>query len=675
MIYSFRFYFQFKMGELKLISHGLHGILSEKIGTAGVVDMRRRINALRQTLDTAGSDNNVYEDVLLSGSRSEGFRFASSDYDWMYICRNIRVVFTMPIRHQSNAGQAMLLAESSTTKPGFVLLRALNNTSNNLIMQSYVQYGGGYYISSEKWRENLTSSVSFFATHGPCSTMSAGNNEADFAECLKSDRLPDISHCFIQRLHRAQWPPTYVLKRIVLGGCHFVAIGAKASHTEPLEWRISFSLAEKLLVHFMNHAQFLCYGLLKMFLKEVVDVNEEIKGLLCSYFLKTTLFWEISNSCLQWNSANFLSCFWACFQKLLHWINNEYCPNFFIPENNMFANKIEGSAKVQLLRCLIPLYEEGYNCLLKCRSVQRELKSVIERPLNAIITDSSKEDEKCRIETELILEIWNKMPPLVTKAMMVKDLLNLDRLISVTENELELSILQIWRNCVFQNIAVVRCYGHSSQSNEGSETIPINIMTIPTTDATRRFIYLAIHHYCSGRYYSALSALGDARVKLTQPYLQYSWNLSVERYRAAGGEHKPLKQMIQESVTWAVELSTAVTLPELALETHAAKKNFIDNIIIPPLVFILFMNFQCYQQINRIEASKAVLQELTILVYNDNGYHISENDRAISWQILGICQEMGGDKQGAYQSYSAALQEEFCHIKLASVIRMLQLFL
>ena len=30
-----------------------------------------------------------------------------------------------------------------------------------------------------------------------------------------------------------------------------------------LEWRISLSLAEKALVHAMNHHMFLCYGLLK----------------------------------------------------------------------------------------------------------------------------------------------------------------------------------------------------------------------------------------------------------------------------------------------------------------------------------------------------------------------------------------------------------------------------
>ena len=95
------------------------------------------------------------------------------------------------------------------------------------------------------------------------------------------------------------------------GGCHFVAIGAKESPTELIEWQISFSATEKTLIHSMNQVQFLCYGILKIFLKEAIDINTEMKGLLCSYryFLKTSLFWEISTNSLVWNASNFFSCF------------------------------------------------------------------------------------------------------------------------------------------------------------------------------------------------------------------------------------------------------------------------------------------------------------------------------------------------------------------------------
>ena len=192
----------------------------------------------------------------------------------------------------------------------------------------------------------------------------------------------------------------------------------------------------------MNHVQFLCYGLLKIFLKEAIDVNTEIKGLMCSYFLKTALFWEISTGSMQWNVSNFLSCFWKCFQLLLHWINNEYCPNFFIQENNMFASKVHGAARKRLLSHLMPLYEEGYNCLLRCPSIQHKLHAIIQRPLMVNRIERTEESEKCQVEVQLILEIWNSSPSFnMVQSEITKQLQDLNSIISTNNSEFEKNVL------------------------------------------------------------------------------------------------------------------------------------------------------------------------------------------------------------------------------------------
>ena len=143
----------------------------------------------------------------------------------------------------------------------------------------------------------------------------------------------------------------------------------------------------------MNHTQFLCYGLLKLFLKEVIEVDKNVKGLLCSYFFKTSVFWEITESPIQWNMYTLLSHFWSCFQRLLHWVNVLYCPNFFIPGNNMFANKFDTEERAILLGCLGKLYHEGYRCLLRISfidygfSVKNETPGVLGRPFRRQMTD------------------------------------------------------------------------------------------------------------------------------------------------------------------------------------------------------------------------------------------------------------------------------------------------
>ena len=141
-----------KMEDLRLISRGLYIVVGKKLGTEKVLDMRRRVMALKQSLDTASyTVSDVYEDRLLSGSMCEGFRFASSDLDFMFIYRGIRVVFSPPTEGHYEK-RTLLMAERDTTKPGFALLRLLNHSADPQVKRSCVLHGDGNYVASQKWR-------------------------------------------------------------------------------------------------------------------------------------------------------------------------------------------------------------------------------------------------------------------------------------------------------------------------------------------------------------------------------------------------------------------------------------------------------------------------------------------------------------------------------------------
>lgn len=144
-------------------------------------------------------------------------------------------------------------------------------------------------------------------------------------------------------------------------------IGSKLIDDESeLEWRLSFSLAEQKLIYLFNHTQFLCYGMLKTFLKEVLSSGTQ-ESLICAYFMKTILFWEIQNNPDDafWCPSNLLTCFWVCFKRLCKGVLDAYGPNFFIPENNMFKNKVFGSSREVLLSQFISYYEMGVTCLMQ----------------------------------------------------------------------------------------------------------------------------------------------------------------------------------------------------------------------------------------------------------------------------------------------------------------------
>jgi hypothetical protein len=113
---------------------------------------------------------------------------------------------------------------------------------------------------------------------------------------------------------------------------------------------------------YMNYPQFLVYGLLKIFLKEIVNHGVE-KPLLCSYFLKRTAFWMMQEGSIEWYPKNLLNCFWMCFKYLIQCVYRSVLPNFFIPQNKMFTNKVLGAARTALLKQLYLYYKMDVFCL------------------------------------------------------------------------------------------------------------------------------------------------------------------------------------------------------------------------------------------------------------------------------------------------------------------------
>ena len=354
--------------EVALISVGLHKLVSAIVGPPRIIEIRRTATNLRNEyfkMKDEGRNNPFY--FYLSDSKGEGFRFFSSDEDIMFIYNGVRVIQSMSECSLYDVNTTLLMMETEQTSPGFVLLRLIGDTHNRDIRRSCLQYPQGTYVSSQKWRDDEFPLCRLSETmHGPCASGVIGTLEYDHAHCLKSDTFPKAASSSIKRLREKGWPSPQVLQDIVTEGCHFVAISAKVPSFELLEWRLSFSAAETKLVHNMNHTQFLCYGLLKIFLKEAINVNKEVDDLLCSYYLKTALFWEIMDATQEWTPSTFLECFWRCFKRLLQWVNEEYCPNFFIPENNMMMGKFTRRTKAALLLHLTTLYKEGFRCLLRC---------------------------------------------------------------------------------------------------------------------------------------------------------------------------------------------------------------------------------------------------------------------------------------------------------------------
>ena len=513
--------------EVNRISRGLHALVNKIIGDPVIIDIRRTAcalqdNILRREAELRNSDR----EGIYSGSRAEGLRFSSSDEDWMLVYRYIKVIpsYYSMVAYDSNT--TLLLMENEMTKPGFTLLRLIGESANPLVIRTTESFLNGCYLSCKLWRDIHTENWSRFAfTHGPCTGWTWGSLEFDYAYCLRCDIWPTNAHDCIRRLYHCRWPSLDTILSIISDGVIFVPIGAKQSIFENTEWRMSFSLAEKKLIHAMNHTQFLCYGLLKIFLKEAIDVNEDTKGLLCSYFLKTVLFWEITKSSNDWNPSSLLSCFWKCFLRLLQWITCSYCPNFFIPQNNMFAGKIEGTNRDKLLQHLRTLYFEGYRSILRCPSLpyRMYMSGVVLSPIPS----------NSWIALNIIYESYSRTGySLHAPTHSIKDRVNMRCLLlhqcaTATNNRLQLFILRIWLSGFLTSICMNNHHNNSTEgrcsnrSYYGGIRGRLNVLKMFAVDSVTHILYKTMLCYKAEMYNQALRLVQLSKEKISAPNTIY----------------------------------------------------------------------------------------------------------------------------------------------------------
>ncbi|XP_021370174.1 uncharacterized protein LOC110461159 [Mizuhopecten yessoensis] len=283
-------------------------------GTQEDAYIRKKAHTLLEHLN-----NHPMISICFAGSMAEGIQVPGSDSDEMLIDEHVTVMYPDQCIPPDTVYKTILLIRKADCRPGYVHLQL-------------EQIGQKY-------------SVLCF----PCKTW------------------PNEANEWITRTRLYGWPHQGLINTIVHNGCHLVPVGDKCSGNTLLQWRISFAKAEISLVHSFSHIQLKVYCLLKLFLKQIKEQLRETIGdddILCSYFLKTTLFHAIENSNqLFWQEKNLFYCFWFCFNILIAWVRAGVCPHYFIEANNLFERKVHGQHQRILLDVLNNYCQMKWKCL------------------------------------------------------------------------------------------------------------------------------------------------------------------------------------------------------------------------------------------------------------------------------------------------------------------------
>ena len=101
---------------------------------------------------------------------------------------------------------------------------------------------------------------------------------------------------------------------------------------------------------------------------------------------------------------------------------------------------------------------------------------------------------------------------------------------------------------------------------------------------------------------------------------------------------------------WYVTKSTLIP-DELKLEVQ--ERDF----TVPPVVMSHCLQFLCYHHLDNIANRQQSLLDLYLTI--KEGYFIGINELSTSLTILGVCNEIVGDKETAYHCYDTALQNKY----------------
>lgn len=625
----------------------LYQNLVKTVGTE--IDMRIR-QQLFIILDMIRNNRKISSTVtqISSGSLAEGLVLPGSDTDIMFIIEDVDVKKDAS-NIENPVQRATFVMEPDNDHPGFTRLRLIagkDKESQFINSETFESITTNVYLSPKKFISNIHQHLPELSLHGPC--LSDEDQNWDFAFCIRIKYLPHNAMPWVSR-YRQQWPPSSIIDMISKNGCLLVAVGPRALPESSLLWRVSFSLAEKQLVHSFNYTQLLCYCLLKLTLKHIVNKNDHAKDLLCSYFLKTALFWvseEVDIDTFQLSKLSI--CFSHCLNRLILWVNKCFCPNYFVPEHNMFQGKISPDNNTILTSILNSIKDGGMDGLLY-----------------TLFPHDNTKNESSLIKLEFLFYRISWAHAMTDDASLYfKTLEVIESLLKSRSSKFIIDV------CKFRHASISRFAAQQlpplSTISETYNTRKLYHKLLQdglNTDAVSGWLLYASYYYVTGQFNVTLKLTDKVLEKCSPEMLlmglgNYS-EKNISNYRNHVHSTMTMCEKMRKAFICDVRyIKRSSLIPaELQLEVKD------EDIFIPPDVMSHCLRVLCYHHLGDISNRQKSLYDFLkdVRLHRPGTY-------SNSITILGVCCEISGEDRSAYQFYDDALHKDG-HICCSALLR------
>ena len=631
-----------------ILQQNLYQTLVQVVGSEEDIKLRQRAFEIMDIVNGFGDDDSV---SVSSGSLPEGLDMKGSDEDMMLMLKYVDVISSMkkdedviPSMTKTGPSQSVtkLYMEMHEARPGYANLFAPDcNIDNQYINKSFTIYKGRKLVSSAKFRGLFIRPG--MDSHGPC----VSDGVFDFAICLRGAIWPAMAKQRLMSCNSRTWLPDPLKYNLLSRGCVYVPVGPRNSSDYDMLWRISFALAERQLILRMTYAQVLCYALLKIVLKEYINKNDLTRDLLCSYYMKTCLFWvieETDNNGKIWSSENLFNCFHLCITKITGWVNDCVCPNYFLPQNNMFIGRIYDGNKSSLLD-ILHMITDDTRTLLLCESLYQR------RP--SIEGDEIEREAKLDILCYRVMHIY----PFDSMDLLRSALDTINKLYELETHSFTKGIVKRFQASMNQELAqMLKITDNAAEAANARRSQKVHLLNACSGDASCGFILLASFYYVQGHYYTALEILNTTLQKLTPAVLQsrqaeYTQDQKERYTNSVCGLGLSLEAKMKVAMINNIVLldNSSIVPVEFQPEVDHCRPLY----VMPPVAYAHSIMFLCFHHLcddaNTIKSLRR-LEEVVI-----GKYYVLDRHFSNALTLLGACYEVIGDISNAKRCYLKAL--------------------
>ena len=367
----------------------LSQLLDDVLGTEEMVRIRQDFCKLFDYIrSTTDSDNGH---VYYTGSKAEGLDLPDSDFDFMVDINNqtnLLIIQRMQVAPTATHKNVFCM-KTENVPPCFVMLRSVNQVQHGLLFDACQLTDDAMHLSSYllvHTFESVFNKIPFggkVAKQGPSIEqwtlyMDTSQSGIDTVLSIHCPFLPDSAILAYSasewklRHRRFAWPSPSEIKFIVDFGFHLVPIGHPTSDMNMMEWRISFSVAERTLVFSFNHVQIQCYAVMKIILKEFINPHCSLDNrVLCSYLIKTFLFWKYEETDPSfWSPEHIRVCIMFLLSGFRECILRSSLKHYFIPEFNLLSVKLTTEARWEIVRIFDILLKSDISMMKECNTLK-----------------------------------------------------------------------------------------------------------------------------------------------------------------------------------------------------------------------------------------------------------------------------------------------------------------